>query len=136
MMHQKDNQLDPPIVAIESIYDASVHQCGVNSMDISKRGEIYHLLSGGDDQMIHLMEFCFDCTSESLKIIPLRSCSINIAQNSAISSIRLMDDFLFASGPDQRLHVWSLRSTNGLKLEMVASCSTQVQNVDDLDVTR
>ncbi|XP_052770439.1 WD repeat-containing protein 6-like [Mya arenaria] len=113
----------------------NVHQSGINSLQLIKHGNMYMLLTGGDDNAIKVTLVAIETIIES-KVKVMKSgghLSANSAQITGIWS--LTDDLLLSASIDQRLCVWKLDVTEDkLQLQFINAYYTSVSDVANIDV--
>ncbi|KAG6556956.1 hypothetical protein Mapa_001372 [Marchantia paleacea] len=124
------------------------HQSGVNCMSIARlqnSGEeasgtadmVYMVISGGDDQAIHLTTFKFmnreaeDSQGEALKqtclvLQCLSRSTIACAHNSAVKGIWTDGSWVFSTGLDQRLRCWKIKDE--FCIEQMNLCQSSVED--------
>lgn len=96
--------VQPILQALEVSASYLAHDMGVNCMAIASQHErnAFAILSGGDDQSIHVKEFATSPLTE------LQSTRVANASGSAIKAIACTDDLVFTGGYDQRVSQWQL----------------------------
>lgn len=101
-IQQLNDAVQPILQALEPNASYLAHDMGVNCMTITSlhRQNAFALLSGGDDQSIHVKEFTTSPLTE------LQSTRIANASGSAIKAIACVDDLVFTGGYDQRVSQW------------------------------
>ena len=142
---------DTPSFHYKSLYDNRLHQCGINCLDHSEavgHNDCFTVVSGGDDTAfcIAIFKIFSKKSSEEENIHTIKAMQFVRSDSfcaSALSGIRIVDDFVFCAGWNQRLHVLHLdlspKEEGGnvlVKVKYVASCFLDVPDLSDLDVVR
>lgn len=96
--------VQPTLQALEPSASYLAHDMGVNCMTVASQHEqkTFAIISGGDDQSIHVKEFATSPLAE------LQSTRVANSSGSAIKAIACTDDLVFTGGYDQRVSQWQL----------------------------
>jgi WD40 repeat protein len=137
------------------LFHERVHQCGMNCIDYSKEvdeNNCFVIVSGGDDNMFSANIFQITTINSDVKpskfeIVKLKSLNLNNFCASALKGIRLVNNYIFCAGWNQRMHVGKLKyeisktnksgayvEVDDINFELVGMAFVDVADIGDLDV--
>ena len=137
--------MDKPSFQYKPLYDSRLHQCGINCLDHSGTVGLdgcFTVVSGGDDtafciSVLQVVETATDQDGKAHTVEVLQFVRTDSFCASALQGIRLVDNFLFCAGWNQRLHVLEVQPERGsVGICYIASCFLDVPDLSDIDVIR
>eukprot|EP01121_Diplochlamys_sp_Union-15-3_P011627 TRINITY_DN3385_c0_g1_i1.p1 TRINITY_DN3385_c0_g1~~TRINITY_DN3385_c0_g1_i1.p1 ORF type:complete len:130 (-),score=13.51 TRINITY_DN3385_c0_g1_i1:48-437(-) len=95
------------------------------------------LASGGDDQSISLFHFNIVESSSSWEVANAKQTVQLDCHSSSVKGVRMQDDVLFSTGPDQRLNLWKINLENqSISVNLSFSLMLEVSQITSIDVKK
>lgn len=128
-----DESLSRPNISqrqLEPLFSEQLHLAGVNSLHVSQTKENgFLVVSGSDDQSLHLSRFQFSGNLQKLQKIQEFH---KPAHNASVVSLSLVQNYIFTTSPDQRVNIWKIDQTV-LSLIFVDSVCSDVSDTHGMD---
>ncbi|XP_033119459.1 WD repeat-containing protein 6-like isoform X2 [Anneissia japonica] len=122
--HNQDN--------VAPVFWMKIHQSGINAIDLTKKDSGYLIITGGDDNAIHVTNLKVEVqTAAHMHFQVGDPCSAPSAHATHISGLKFLDEQTFISSSiDQRLNTWKICHNN---IDLIGSEFTHVADTSGLD---
>ena len=108
--------------------EVSVHQSGVNCLDLRRSEDGWDIVTGGDDTCLVLSRY------SGGQITVIWRSDLSCGHTTQLTGLRMVGDLIVTSGVDQRLILWRhTRTEAGERVSWVGSKCVSVADISSLD---